>query len=127
MYQRPHDTVELDLSTLMSEKDWLEQMMWTITPTLGWMAYHTHDSRGGEVGFPDLVIIKLHTPDVGRVVYTELKTETGKLSSSQEFWLDALAEGGQETYLWRPSDYEQVGQVLTMKPKVIRSWRDWLT
>jgi VRR-NUC domain-containing protein len=47
-----------------------------------------------------------------RVVWVELKTETGKVSAAQREWLDALKAAGAEAYIWRPSDLERVGQVL---------------
>ena len=90
------------------------------------MVFHDHDSRYSPAGFPDLVLIKTASPDAGRLIFAELKSSSGKVSVAQELWLDMFSEGGQETYLWRPSDVEQVVQVLSSKPKVLRSWRDWL-
>ncbi len=67
----------------------------------GWMTYHTHYSRGSEAGWPDLVL--LH-PGQRRTIFAELKREDGKVTPSQEAWLDALDACGHETAAWRPTD-----------------------
>jgi hypothetical protein len=68
--------------------------------TLGWMYYHTHDSRRSPEGFPDLVLVKDE-----RIIYAELKRQRGKATEKQQKWLAALtATGKAEVYLWRPSD-----------------------
>lgn len=68
---------------------------------LGWMAYHTHDSRRSQPGFPDLVLVSERQ---GRVLYRELKTERGRLSDAQRVWLRALTAAGQDAGVWRPMD-----------------------
>jgi hypothetical protein len=50
------------------------------------------------VGWPDLTIAGT------RVIFRELKTETGRLSSAQSGWLAALTEAGQDAGVWRPQD-----------------------
>lgn len=74
----------------------------------GWLAYHTHNSRRSEPGFPDLVLVK-----PPRVVFAELKTAKGKPSPAQERWLAALAASPVESYLWRPDDWDQIRSLLT--------------
>lgn len=66
----------------------------------GWMHYHTHDSRRSPEGFPDLVLVR--PPEI---VYVELKSEKGKLTTRQQVWIGALEACGQETFVWRPSDW----------------------
>jgi hypothetical protein len=75
----------------------------------GWLVYHTHDSRHSEPGFPDLVLVG------ARVIYVELKTQTGKMSDAQIRWRDALADAGAEWYLWRPGDSHEVFNVLATR------------
>lgn len=70
----------------------------------GWLVYHTFDSRRSTHGFPDLVLVR-----PPRLIFVELKTETGKASDAQTLWLDRLAgcDDACEVYLWRPSDLDK--------------------
>jgi len=70
----------------------------------GWEAYHTHDSRRSERGFPDLVLVRQV------VLYRELKTMTGRLSLDQRRWRDALQGANEDWDLWRPSDWPAILQ-----------------
>src|SRR5262249_41205651 len=65
----------------------------------GWLPYHTHDSQRSHPGFPDLVLV---SPRAGRLVFAELKTMRGRISSHQRNWIAALGAVGQEVYIWRP-------------------------
>ena len=83
----------------------------------GWCCYHTYASARSEKGFPDLVAVR--TPRAARpgppfVVFAELKTEAGRLTTEQRMWAAALrgvedATGGFLAYrLWRPSDKDAI-------------------
>lgn len=87
-----------------------------------WTVFHVHDSRREVVrqdgarhmigdkeaaGFPDLVLAR------DRVVYAELKSESGRLSKAQLRWLGVLETAGQESYVWRPSMWPQIEEVLS--------------
>lgn len=71
----------------------------------GWRCYHTHDSRRSEPGFPDLVLVHAGHR---RLVFAELKTETGRLSAEQRAWLADLDAVGAEAHVWRPADLPHV-------------------
>lgn len=84
---------------------------------LGWRVAHFRaaQTRTGSwvtpvaadgAGFPDLVLVR------DRVVFVELKSQLGRLSDSQQEWLDSLAAAGVEAYVWRPSDWDDVQDVL---------------
>ena len=78
--------------------------------TCGWMVYHTHDSRKSEPGFPDLTMTRN-----GRMVYAELKTQSGRTTPEQDAWLAALAEcDGNEVFVWRPSDFQEITETLAL-------------
>ena len=64
------------------------------------LAYHTHDSRRSEPGFPDLVLV-----GPGGVLYRELKTRTGRVQREQAKWLDALTAAGADAAVWRPDQW----------------------
>ncbi len=76
------------------------------------LTYHTYDSRRSEYGYPDLTLAK-----PGRLIFAELKARTGKLTHEQEVWLDILRHSvpGVEAYCWRPSDFNNIVQILTRK------------
>ena len=65
---------------------------------LGLMAYHTRTSVGSAKGFPDWTIVGI------RVMFRELKTQRGKLTSAQRDWLEALHTAGADADVWRPED-----------------------
>lgn len=77
----------------------------------GWLAYHTHDSRGSAAGFPDLVLVR-----PPRVVFAECKTDDtvrSKTTTAQDTWLAALAAcPAIEQYLWRYQDWSKILEVL---------------
>ncbi len=72
-----------------------------------WMTYHSFDSRHSAAGFPDICAVRGH-----RLLFAELKSQRGRLTADQRTWLEALALTGAETYLWRPSDFEQIEETL---------------
>jgi VRR-NUC domain-containing protein len=61
--------------------------------------FHDHDSRRNPSGLPDLIIVGK------RVLYRELKTQTGRLSAAQKEWIADLAAAGQDVDVWRPADW----------------------
>ncbi len=82
----------------------------------GWRFYHSPDNRPGRngavqnvrAGFPDLCAVR-----GARVLFIELKRETGKTTEDQDAWLLALSDTNVvETYVWRPSDAPAIGAVL---------------
>lgn len=72
----------------------------------GWDYYHTHDSRRSPEGFPDLTFWR------DRHFKAELKTETGRLTKKQREVIDGLRAAGVCTYVWRPSDWPQIVEIL---------------
>lgn len=94
---------------------------------LNWKTAHFHDSRRevrrrdgskqmigdkAAAGFPDLVMIRDR-----RMIFAELKTETGKLSAAQAEWeqaLDFFADmtDGVEYFVWRPAHWPLIERVL---------------
>lgn len=89
----------------MTEREWQSQVV-QAARLMGWTAYHTHDSRRSEPGWPDLALVR------DRLVMAELKTDTGRLSAAQERWLSLLTAAGVEAHVWRPRDIDQVLDVL---------------
>jgi hypothetical protein len=72
------------------------------------LAYHTYDSRYSQPGFPDLVLVH---PDKPKIIFAELKSQTGTLRTEQKLWLAALSCVASDcdnvlVKVWRPSDWE---------------------
>lgn len=84
----------------MSEDALLAQVR-RLALDLGWLVYHTHDSRRSEAGFPDLVLVNAKQ---GRTLFRELKRMRGRVSPDQRIWIDALQLVGQDAAIWRPDD-----------------------
>lgn len=98
----------------------IELAQWT-----GWLVHHDRPARTkdswrtavqGDAGFPDLVLAK-----AGRVIFAELKSNSGVVSSAQREWLSALGWGRTNddhpprrirTFVWRPSDMAEIRRVL---------------
>lgn len=78
----------------------------------GWSRGRWSTPLSGDPGFPDLCLARK-----GRVIFAELKSMTGKTSRAQDAWHAAIqgepgGEQGLPVYLWRPSDLEQIKEVL---------------
>lgn len=108
-----------ELLKSISESDYLEQVI-EYAEILGWLVYHVFETRNyakrTSSGFPDLVLVK-----DGRIIFAELKRETGKVSPAQQVWLDALVPCS-EVYVWRPSDWETVERVLALPVTQADRW-----
>ena len=90
----------------------------------GWLVMHTRAVEirpgvwktplTGHPGFPDLVLC--HQRGRG-LIFAELKADKGRLSDSQELWLQALNESGAEHVVWRPKDIDAISTRLAGKGK----------
>ena len=85
----------------MTEKQFQLQIVMAARAN-GWKVYHTYDARRSEPGFPDLVLVR------DRVLYRELKTDTGRVSKAQQEWADALTKAGADFKVWRPRDLKTI-------------------
>lgn len=84
----------------MSEKELQEAVLETAR-ALGWLCFHTHDSRRSQAGFPDLVLVHRG----GGLLIRELKTAAGKVSPEQAEWLKLFKRAGVDVGVWRPDDW----------------------
>ena len=86
------------MARTISEKDLQEQVR-QMAVTLGWLYYHTHNSRHSPEGFPDCVLVKGE-----RLVIAELKRWDKNPTPAQYEWLNALGKVSKEVFVWRPQD-----------------------
>lgn len=79
----------------------------------GWRSYWTWNSQHSPAGFPDLVLVR-PDPDGagGRLIFAELKVGKNRVTQAQKTWLAELALCGQEVYLWRPDDWDDLARAL---------------
>lgn len=79
----------------------------------GWkLTYHTWNSQRSEAGFPDRVFIHRGWR---RFLIVEIKDMIRQVTDEQAAWLDALHDCGIECGVWRPSDWEQIERVLSVR------------
>lgn len=107
-------TEDEKLLRLITERDfqrWVQALM----VETGWKFYHSPDNvpRNGfiqnvKAGWPDLVAVRGR-----RIIFAELKRETGKTTEAQDEWLAALKLTGAEVYVWRPSDKGKLRSILS--------------
>ena len=71
----------------------------------GLAVFHDGVALRSEPGFPDLVLV-----GANGVLFRELKTDRGRLSPHQVFWLEALTESGADAAVWRESQW--LGEIL---------------
>lgn len=90
----------------LTEAQWLKQVR-QLAELLGWTFYHPWLSRFSPRGFPDIVLCR-----PPRLLFAELKTDTGRLTPDQERWIELLRACRQEVYVWRPSDWDEMVAVL---------------
>ena len=110
----------------LSEAGWLAQVL-ELAELYRWQWHHDNDSRrevvsGGEsklVGdqdaadFPDLVLWR------DRVIFRELKSDTGTLTPGQRRCLEALRLAGADVDVWRPRDLDRVQDELYRRGPVV--------
>ena len=103
-------------SNLASERDFQASIV-DLARLCGWRVVHFHDSRrevGGELvgdsdakGWPDLTLIR------DRILYREVKTEKGRVTKSQDRMIVSLLAAGGDAKVWRPSDWDEIQEVLS--------------
>ncbi len=109
------------LKSRISEKVFM-QMVVELALLLGYLAYHTYDSRRCVAGFPDLVLVQpARTGRAGRIIFVELKVARNTTTAEQDTWLAALQSTqditGIEVYIWRPEQWDRIVAILKRDQK----------
>jgi hypothetical protein len=95
----------------LSEKE-LAQNIIREARLLCWRVHYAWTSVHSPRGWLDLVLCRLPV-----ILFVELKSEAGKLTTDQQSWLQALRGCGLHAYVWRPSDLEAMNQILISSPR----------
>ena len=98
----------------MTESQFQQQIVDTAR-LLGWRCYHTFDSRRSAAGFPDLTLVR------DRIVFLEIKTETGRISAEQADWIAAINAAGGTALVVRPSMWDEIVHSLKKRVQPIQS------
>ena len=94
------------------ERDF-QQRVTHIAKLYHWSCYSIVDSRRASLaGYPDLTMWNVQQ---GRLIFAELKREKGVLSVAQKQVLAELGTLGVEVYVWRPSDFDDIVDLLKGK------------
>jgi VRR-NUC domain len=91
-------------ATPMRERD-LQAAVVELARRLGWLVYHTHDSRHSQAGFPDVCAVRRR-----RLLFAELKAADGRVTFEQDAWLSELTLTDAEVYVWGPDEW-RTGEV----------------
>lgn len=93
----------------ITEKEFRQQVI-DLAKLLGYRVYFTWTSIHSPRGMLDLILCHANSR---RLIFAELKSETGKVSSYQQDWIDDLScIPGVEVYVWRPGDIENIVNIL---------------
>lgn len=94
------------MNTAITEAEfagWLEDLCGVYK----WAYYHTWRSDHSVGGWPDYCLCK-----PPRILFVEVKSEKGKITSAQQAWITMLQECGLEVYVWRPSQRNDIEEIL---------------
>jgi hypothetical protein len=70
--------------------------------------------QGDGAGFPDLILAR-----GPRLVVAELKVGRNKPTAEQKKWLAAFEAAGVPAYTWRPADWPEIEDVLSVQMKAV--------
>ncbi len=91
----------------LTERDWQARVV-DLARWHGWRVFHPYESRRSAAGWPDLAMVR-----DGRLIFAELKSEHGHVSTEQRRWFAALSAcAGVGVYVWRPSAWPDVQRLL---------------
>ena len=96
----------------ISEAAWQKTVVQALAQC-GWEYYHPRLSIYSKRGFPDLTCWRAGD----RLLFIELKKQSGILRPEQQAIHDSLRAAGQEVYVVRPSDWNLLTTILKRRGK----------
>jgi hypothetical protein len=109
----------MDVSKLRPDEASFQSVVVETARLAGWRVAHFRAAKTSKgwrtpvtadgAGWPDLVLVR-----PPRLIFAELKSERGEVRPNQTEWLDVLRLlPAAETYLWRPSNWDELVEILT--------------
>jgi hypothetical protein len=98
----------------LSEREFQRQVT-DMCELFGWEWHHQTLSIYSKRGWPDLALMR------ERFMLFELKTENGQPTYEQYHLLELLQNAGVEAYLFRPSDFEEIAEILRHRTSPARA------
>lgn len=96
----------------LREDAWQDQVI-EVAQLLRWRVAHFRPAKTAQgwrtpvqadgAGFPDLVLVR-----GPRLIFAELKSDSGRVRPDQQEWLERLAGTSAEVYVWRPADVKEM-------------------
>lgn len=126
-------------NSLQTEADWQKTLI-SYAHLMGWLVatfrparvlrhgketYETPVGADGR-GWPDLVLVKTIFSGDTVILASELKSESGKISTSQAMWLENMDKvAGVFAFVWIPSQFQDISDVLQSKglSDIIMVWK----
>ena len=98
---------DIKMVEAINEREFQQQVI-DLAHIFHWRVYHTWMSIHSAGGFPDLTLARGN-----RLIFAEIKSEKGRLTLAQAEWLEILkATGKCEVYVWMPSDWPEITEIL---------------
>lgn len=89
----------------ISEKQFQAQVV-KLAKLRQWTVWHCVMPKRSAAGLPDLILLR------ERTLWFELKSQRGRLRPEQIVFIERLREAGQEVYVLKPSDWDEVERLL---------------
>lgn len=104
--RQPNITLDMPEEKSVSGKPWFRGEVQKLLTARLWDFYHPEISHMSNKGYPDLTAWR------ERVIWLELKSEKGQLSQDQANTIEMLKRAGGEVYVFRPSDWKEIIEIL---------------
>lgn len=95
----------LDLAHLLGWTHWRDNA--TNAPRVCWSCKAPARGPRNASGLPDLLLVRGE-----RLLWAELKAQDGVTSAEQREWIARLRAAGETVFVWRPSDWQTITEVL---------------
>jgi hypothetical protein len=104
--KNPNITLSMTEDPTLDHRPYFRGEVEKLLTARGWLWWHHKISQGTRPGFLDLECVR------ERILWIETKSEKGELTPPQAHTVEALKRAGGEVYIFRPSDWPEVVNLL---------------